>query len=771
VDRKALPAPEGEAYAVRGYEEPEGEIEAKLAEREGVREAVVVAREETPGEKRLVAYYTVAGEEWENSVGAKELREHLRRSLPEYMAPAAYVRLERLPLTPNGKVVRKALPAPEADAYGARAYEAPVGELETILTAVWCKALKIDRVGRRDNFFLLGGHSLLAMQVVSLLEREGIHIQVTDLFARQTIESLAAALELQDRRTDADKAICIRKSGSKRPLFLVHEGAGDLTYLFALAPHIDSDIPVYGLPAKPASETPLRTIEGMAARMVRMIREVRPVGPYCLAGWSFGGVLAYEIAVQLMGADQEVEFLGLFDTSYIANNTELIKSYPKEFDDKDQLLRMLEYLIHSNSALDQNERLQSAFSEVKSSAATMDFAGLVQKCQKLPFSSEPPMHLTVEQLRQRLARIYYYDTANIEYSASPIPIPIHFFAAEDNNRGKPLRGWEAVLPENQTRLIPTPGTHLSMMITPNVSALGKRLSQAIRSATENSGKLPAPDEHYSPLVALRTGQPDVAPLVCVPGGGASVTNLVNLINSLNRKRHIFGFEPRGLDGVLIPHSTVPAAADAYLQSLRQTYPIGPVNLLGHSFGGWVAFEMANRLIESGRGVISLTILDSEAPSDSSLDASEFSAIEAIMSWIEIFELHLGRPLGVKRSDLQSCSGDVRLEILHSYLVKERLVPHRSAPDILCGPFRTFARALRTHFSPDKPYPGPMQLLLVDDPKLDRLANRRKQEQIEEGWKRWAPNLVLARVPGNHMSILNPPHVIALAQLIEMSIGR
>ena len=152
---------------IRGFRVELGEIEARLAEHAGVRDAVVVAREDTLGDKQLVAYYTVGGAE-EEVVDAEGLREHLAVRLPEYMVPAAYVRLERMPLTGNGKLDRKALPAPELDAYGVSEYAAPEGEVETTLAAIWAELLHVERVGRNDNFFELGGHSLLV--VVLLLE-------------------------------------------------------------------------------------------------------------------------------------------------------------------------------------------------------------------------------------------------------------------------------------------------------------------------------------------------------------------------------------------------------------------------------------------------------------------------------------------------------------------------------------------------------------------------------------------------------------------------
>ena len=159
-------------------------------EHPGVREAVVAAREDSPGDKRLAAYYT--GDE---AIGAEALRAHLAAKLPEHMVPAAYVRLAALPLTPNGKLDRQALPAPEGEVFAARSYEPPQGEIEEAVARIWAELLKVERVGRHDNFFELGGHSLLAVQLISRL-RQALHIEapLASLFARPVLADFAAGL-------------------------------------------------------------------------------------------------------------------------------------------------------------------------------------------------------------------------------------------------------------------------------------------------------------------------------------------------------------------------------------------------------------------------------------------------------------------------------------------------------------------------------------------------------------------------------------------------
>ncbi|MFM7547880.1 MAG: amino acid adenylation domain-containing protein, partial [Cyanobacteriota bacterium] len=189
---------------IRGFRIEPGEIEAALRGCDGIRDAVVLAREDSPGEKRLVAYvtaYAVAGsaDTVAGDVDAAGLpavlKAHLQSSLPEYMVPAAFVVLESFPLTPNGKLDRKALPAPEVDAYATGVYAPPAGPVEEALAALWGELLGIERVGRHDDFFALGGHSLLAVQVISRLRSSlGLEVSLAELFARPVLAEFAAGL-------------------------------------------------------------------------------------------------------------------------------------------------------------------------------------------------------------------------------------------------------------------------------------------------------------------------------------------------------------------------------------------------------------------------------------------------------------------------------------------------------------------------------------------------------------------------------------------------
>jgi amino acid adenylation domain-containing protein len=177
---------------IRGFRVEPGEIEARLAEHPAVREAVVLAREDVPGDKRLVAYVCAQPDA---AIDSLALREHLARQLPDYMLPSAFVRLSALPVTPNGKLDRKALPAPDGDDLARRRYEAPQGEVEECLADMWSDLLKAYRIGRHDHFFELGGHSLLVIQLATRLRDQfGIDIPLAKVIGAPTIASLAAII-------------------------------------------------------------------------------------------------------------------------------------------------------------------------------------------------------------------------------------------------------------------------------------------------------------------------------------------------------------------------------------------------------------------------------------------------------------------------------------------------------------------------------------------------------------------------------------------------
>lgn len=299
---------------IRGYRIELGEIEARLSSCPGVREAALLAREGGAGDKRLVAYYTTAqnGDEPEIEV----LRAHLAAALPAYMVPAAYVRLERMPLTPNGKLDRKALPAPDEAAYATRAYEAPIGPVETAIAEIWTEVLGRERVGRHDNFFDLGGHSLRAVQLLvkinSSFDRK---LPLTTIYDAPTVAGLGSILN-SDTEPEFSPLVSLRPGKTFPALFIVCGAGGNAMELAVPAGYISGDRQIYGLQEiwLDSVSAPHERIEDMAKYYLQHIRKLQPQGPYLLAGLSFGGLVALEIAQNLRANGEDVALLALFDT-------------------------------------------------------------------------------------------------------------------------------------------------------------------------------------------------------------------------------------------------------------------------------------------------------------------------------------------------------------------------------------------------------------------------------------------------------------------------
>ena len=297
---------------LRGLRIEPGEIEAALLRQGSVAQATVIAREDVPGNKRLVAYVVPVGQ----SIAPAALREHLRATLPDYMVPSAFVALDELPLTPNGKLDRRALPEPETLPTHAR--RAPRTPQEEILCGLFADVLGVDRVGIDDNFFELGGHSLLAIRLISRIRSSmDVEISIRSLFEAPTVEALTKRLiRGRPALSDFEVLLPIRPVGSKLPLFCIHDAGGFSWPYSKLIRHIPAEHPIYGLQARNLTQRARRahSIDEMAADYLSLIRKIQPVGPYNLLGWSFGGLVAHAIATQLQSMGEEVAQLALLDS-------------------------------------------------------------------------------------------------------------------------------------------------------------------------------------------------------------------------------------------------------------------------------------------------------------------------------------------------------------------------------------------------------------------------------------------------------------------------
>ncbi|MFF2546331.1 amino acid adenylation domain-containing protein [Kitasatospora sp. NPDC058063] len=298
---------------IRGFRIELGEIEAVLAQHPQLAAVAVLAREDRPGDRRLVGYLVpVPGTAPDHA----EVRAHLAARLPDHQVPAALVTLDRLPVTPNGKLDRKALPAPDlAAAVSSRGPRTP---REEIVCELFAEVLGLPRIGVDDNFFDLGGHSLLATRLINRVrETFGVQLTIRSLFEAPTPALYGARLDDDSRSEDPlDVLLPLRPYGERPALFCVHP-AGGLSWCYAgLIKHLGAGHPVYGLQARGldgGGELP-GSFEEMAQDYLRQIRKVQPTGPYHLLGYSSGGIAAHVIASQLEREGEQVGLLAILDT-------------------------------------------------------------------------------------------------------------------------------------------------------------------------------------------------------------------------------------------------------------------------------------------------------------------------------------------------------------------------------------------------------------------------------------------------------------------------
>jgi thioesterase domain-containing protein len=559
--------------------------------------------------------------------------------------------------------------------------------------------------------------------------------------------------------TQAELLNCVDDLGAFKKrglaLFLLHDSSGELFYARTIASFVPVDSPIYGLPISGLDEPQCRTLQGMASRMVRLMRAVQADGPYKVAGLDLGGILAYEIAIQLLGEDEQVAFIGVFgsiDISQVRSQTNAI------LDDKRRLIAEL------RDAIGPPTQQHAHIHAIDGAEAQMNFSTLLAQCRTIKPDFQNEDTAIEIQHRWQVERNLLH--ACRQYSPLPIPHTIDIFASDGVGHENIIALWRKLLPADQSvahrvkcldvALHPFDLCSLSTELLISVRRIDAVTSRAIKNT-------------HNPLVILQSGLKNEAPLFCVPGAGANVVSFIELTQCLEKSIPIYGLQPRGLDCSDVPHTTVKAAADYYSREIDRLYPNGDIHLLGHSYGGWVVFEMANQLREFSRNVLSLTIIDSTAPSSKNSQPKEYSISEVVMCLVEVFEQIAERPLNIHMSDLISRDESEQLALLHLSLVRQTLLPCTSTPDALYGMMRTFASCVRTHYLPSTQYLGNVLLLLASDPSLDATDNQHRMKQCAEEWRNCAPNLSFKECAGNHMTALKLPHVKAIADCLQLFI--
>ena len=444
---------------IRGFRIEPGEIEAVLKEHPAIDDALVMARPNQSGENRLIAY--AAGDT--SRLKVEKLRTLLKSKLPGYMLPSAIVTLEKLPLNLNGKVDRQALPYPSVKR--ANPFIGPQNTLEAQLAAIWEGAMGIESIGVTDNFFELGGDSLVAAKLFAEIEKVlGQKLPLTTLFQAPTIEKLATTLIQEGWKPDWSPLVAVWPHGSRPPFFCVHGGFGGVLFYGQLARALSVEQPLYALQAEGLDGSPIGhpTIPSMAAHYLDEVRQVQSQGPYFLGGYSFGGVVAFEMAHQLRAAGEEVALLVLFDAADY--NTPLRRYSLADRIDLDWQSRALrsqpEKLPHllrrtaNRLRAILGQRLQYALASLR----------LVKTRKGAPVSA---LDLVQRSNRHALSN----------YELRPYPGQVTLFRAEDPDDGyiHPIdNGWAKYAPGG-LQIYKVPGQHQEIFSQPNVGVLAEKL--------------------------------------------------------------------------------------------------------------------------------------------------------------------------------------------------------------------------------------------------------------------------------------------------------
>ncbi|KWE46171.1 thioester reductase [Burkholderia ubonensis] len=554
--------------------------------------------------------------------------------------------------------------------------------------------------------------------------------------------------------------------------------------------HLGAGWRVCELDADPSCDAP-PTVEWLAARLLERIVALQPRGPYRLAGWASGGLLAYEVATQLAGRDETVAFLGIADASLSTADAGARPGHAADVPAGERLvelvaesnatggvaarsrdMRRAEWLRLFDGEADGGQANGGGIDprELIADAATSDFAEIASRCRDAGLLPPGLRGLSDGQLLRWLDRWAALDHAFAHYEPFSLSMPVHWFELRSAGAAAALPdradGWAARLEPGEIRVVDVPARHASVGgVAP---ALGRAIAHALqdeRRAAAGGGEQNAhpPEASYSPHLPIQRGTPGRQPVVLIPGAGDNVATFLPFTIAAEPGWPMHGLQPRGLDGVLAPYVSVDAAATAYLPVVERLAADAraPVHLIGHSFGGWVAMEIACRLQASGRPPASLTIVDTEAPASAGRLGRQYTFASVVWNLARALEQATGRPLGIERDALFRADRRGQWAMLHREMVDARIIRSGSGPRDVQGIVRTYGTALRTAYRPADVYAGPATLVLAAD--SDDAERAVVPDDVLSGWRRFAPRMAMWRCPGNHYTTIRPPHVERFAQ--------
>jgi amino acid adenylation domain-containing protein len=455
---------------IRGFRIELAEIEAQLEQHPDICQAVVVAKARQSATdsgkmKYLVAYVVpIDGA----SLSSTDVGHYLQSYLPSYMIPTQFVTLENLPLTPNGKVDRRALPEPSLRSNQNQSFDPPSDQLEAQLLKLWEEILG-QTLTVQDNFFECGGHSLLVARLCDQIEQQ-LHRSLSPmvLFQAPTVRQLSQYLRQEKSIDQGSSSAVVIQAGSETrlPLFAIHVLGEGGRFFRPLAEYLGMEQPVYGLAAQmlDTNNAPANRVEALAAYYIREMQAVQPEGPYYIVGMSYGGTIAYEMARQMEQQGLGIGMVGLLDT-YGPNTEEALPSRDRIRAHwrslEQQGIRYLKHKIKSGWE-HRRDRLKVSYGRIAQNLG---------------------LRLSYE-LRYRMILADNVVAADA-YEPKPFGGRLTLFRATEGvfysqQYLEAGLGWQALVGE--LRVYDVPGSHMSIVESPQAQTLAKHMQQAMATA-------------------------------------------------------------------------------------------------------------------------------------------------------------------------------------------------------------------------------------------------------------------------------------------------
>jgi acyl transferase domain-containing protein/thioesterase domain-containing protein/acyl carrier protein len=686
------------------------------------------------------------------------------RILSSDMPPGIIVARGGLPGKPAGPLVTAALSTSTAK---------PEGEIESVLAEWWRELLGVETVGLDDDFFDLGGHSLIAVRMFSKIKKTYEQdLNLSTLFEARTIRQLAALIRkagtsIVPEVAPSSAVVAIRREGSRLPLFVVSGVGGHVIAFNGVTRYLGEDQPVFALqPQGLDGRAPFLTrVEDMAAYYVRALREVQPHGPYCLAGYSFGGFVVFEMAQQLHAAGETVSLLGLLDTI----EWQYLERHRKSADLRQ---RFAMYKLRFRRVFLSENGLRPATNR----AASVLTRKLYQLMYKLSLWSAPD----VPDL-QTINRI-----AGSEYRPTFYPGRLTIFRSVSRSLldgDDELLGWGG-LAAGGIEIQDVAGSHLDMLSEPNVRMLaeklracldrvqealqvgvdvaalleGSTLRQPTGATRESKRRASTEAKTWSALVPIQPNGSRL-PLFCIHALGPSLLFYRQLAAYLGPDQPFYAMQSPLESQSQAHEPSIEELASIYLKELQTFFPEGPYLLGGASLGGLIALEMCQQLNAQGKKPGLLILFDAAVPGcDDHVPAKE----QASRHW----------------QNLRSQGAAYLLQSIAAKSEYWRFRLHRSAQAAGCLCYHLVGHSLPASLRylqveeahkralaryTVQSYPGKITLMRAADVR-ETVGTRRNPTL---GWETLAGGgLEIHDVPGGHTSMFEEPNVRTLAETLK-----